>query len=109
MRFSFLLTTLTALSFAQQPNLKDHAADRVPYELYLEALRQEPQQAALAEQREAKRQEIIFVRQANRFAELWTKFTQEFNERGTVNIKAARQAVKAFHRLEKNEAWLGSH
>ncbi len=46
-----------------------------------------------------------FWLKTEKFIEAWTALTTEYNEKGTFNVKKAKQASKAFHNLEKTEGW----
>ena len=39
------------------------------------------------------------------FVDLWSQLAREYNEKGTFNMKVAKEASKAFHALEKSEGW----
>jgi hypothetical protein len=62
-------------------------------------------QHALEERRLARWREQQFVERLNRVARLWAKMVGEYNEKGAMNIKAARELQKAFHDLETSEGW----
>ena len=64
-----------------------------------------PDDAQIAERRQAQYKERQFWQKANKVADLWTAFVREFNEKGTFNVKKAREVSKAFHELEKTEGW----
>jgi len=59
----------------------------------------------IAARRQAQYKERQFWAKANKVADLWTAFVREFNEKGTFNVKKAREVSKAFHELEKTEGW----
>jgi len=59
----------------------------------------------IAARKQAQYKERQFWQKANKVADLWTAFVLEFNEKGTFNVKKAREVSKAFHELEKTEGW----
>jgi hypothetical protein len=40
-----------------------------------------------------------------KFIDAWTALAREYNDKGTFNVKKAKQVSKAFHDLEKSEGW----
>ena len=40
-----------------------------------------------------------------KFIASWSGLAREYNEKGTFNVKKAKQVSKAFHDLEKSEGW----
>ena len=46
-----------------------------------------------------------FLAKTDKFVELWTALAHEYQEKGTFNVKKAKQVSKAFHDLEKSEGW----
>jgi hypothetical protein len=66
--------------------------------------------ATEAEQRSEQRRttwqkEHEFLAKTDKFVELWTALAHEYQEKGTFNVKKAKQVSKAFHDLEKSEGW----
>jgi hypothetical protein len=59
----------------------------------------------IAARRQAQYKERQFWQKANKVADLWTAFVREYNQKGTFNVKKAREVSKAFHDLEKTEGW----
>jgi hypothetical protein len=59
-----------------------------------------------AEQRRAAEQkQHQFLLKTEKFIDAWTALATEYNEKGTFNVKKAKQVSKAFHDLEKSEGW----
>ena len=42
---------------------------------------------------------------ADKFVQAWSVLTREYKERGSFNVKKAKEVSKAFHDLEKSEGW----
>jgi hypothetical protein len=40
-----------------------------------------------------------------RLVEAWSALAREYKDKGTFNLKKAKQVSKAFHDLEKTEGW----
>ena len=92
---------------AQSAMQEDYRLRQFEYELFLRSAGNHSAQvtkAAIAQQ-QADQLRIEFWTKANRFVELWSRFTQEMKERQTVNVKLARKVSKAFHDLEKSSGW----
>ena len=53
----------------------------------------------------AEPKEKQFRSKTQAFVDLWTAFAREYSEKGTFNVKLARELSKAFHALEKTEGW----
>ena len=67
-----------------------------------------------AEQRSEQRRttwqkEHEFLAKTDKFVELLTALAHEYQEKGTFNVKKAKQVSKAFHDLEKSEGWPKLH
>ena len=58
-----------------------------------------------AKQREAQFHERLFLEKANKFIERWKRFATRYNEETVFDVKAAREASKAFHELENSDDW----
>ena len=58
-----------------------------------------------AQRAEMQRREREFVERANRFARSWAQFANDYNQRGAIDVKAARSVSKAFRALETGEGW----
>ena len=54
---------------------------------------------------DAQSKEKQFRSKTQAFVDLWTAFAREYNEKGTFNVKMAKEVSKAFHALEKSEGW----
>jgi hypothetical protein len=59
----------------------------------------------LAEHKAAQQKEQQFWMKTEKFVESWTALAREYNDKGTFNVKKAKQVSKAFHDLEKSEGW----
>ena len=46
-----------------------------------------------------------FRLKTEKFIDAWTALVTEYNEKGSFNMKKAKQVSKAFHNLEKCEGW----
>ena len=62
----------------------------------------EIQAAARREEQYGERQ---FMERANAFAQIWSDFAKEYNEKKTFNAKTARKMTRAFHKLEASKDW----
>jgi hypothetical protein len=62
-------------------------------------------QIQIAKRREAEYKEQQFLLKAKKLVQSWSTFVSEYNEKGTFNLKTAREVSKAFHDLEKDEGW----
>ena len=62
-------------------------------------------QIQIAKRREAEYKERQFLLKAKKLVQSWSTFAREYNEKGTFNLKTAREVSKAFHDLEKDEGW----
>jgi hypothetical protein len=59
-----------------------------------------------AEQRSTAKQKLQqFWLRTETFIASWSVLASEYNEKGTFNVKKAKQVSKAFHDLEKTEGW----
>lgn len=109
----FLLVTVFSLSLCSQVMAQDARTRqfiefvRWEQSLALDAMRNQNTQHLVEQQKQSKMLEMRFIRQANQFVDAWSGFVREFNERGTLNYKAARKASKAFHSLERMDVWPG--
>jgi hypothetical protein len=56
-------------------------------------------------QKEAKYKEHEFRSKTQAFVDLWSALAREYSEKGTFNMKIAKEVSKAFHALEKTEGW----
>ena len=59
----------------------------------------------LAQHREAQQKERQFWMKTEKFIDSWTAMAREYNDKGTFNVKQAKEVSKAFHDLEKCEGW----
>ena len=59
----------------------------------------------LAQHKAAQRKEHQFWMKTEKFIASWTALASEYNDKGTFNVKKAKQVSKAFHDLEKSEGW----
>jgi len=59
----------------------------------------------IVKREDAQYKEKQFLSKTQAFAELWTALAREYNEKGTFNMKLAKEVSKAFHALEKSEGW----
>ncbi|MBZ5590948.1 MAG: hypothetical protein LAP39_01840 [Acidobacteriia bacterium] len=57
------------------------------------------------ERENAQYKEKQFRLKTQAFVDLWTALAREYKEKGTFNIKLAKEVSKAFHALEKSEGW----
>ena len=55
--------------------------------------------------KEAKYKENEFRSKTQAFVDRWTALAREYSEKGTFNVKIAKEVSKAFHALEKCEGW----
>jgi hypothetical protein len=66
---------------------------------------QAAQQAALAPRQNEQQAEREFLGSMHQFVLLWNLFANEYNDRGTFNLKLAKEVSKAFRKLENTTAW----
>jgi hypothetical protein len=59
----------------------------------------------LAQHKAAQQKEHQFWMKTEKFIDSWTALAREYNDKGTFNVKRAKQVSKAFHDLEKSEGW----
>jgi hypothetical protein len=59
----------------------------------------------LAEHKAAQQKEQQFWMKTEKFITSWTALAREYNDKGTFNVKRAKEVSKAFHDLEKSEGW----
>jgi hypothetical protein len=59
----------------------------------------------LAEYKAAQQKEHAFWMKTEKFIDSWTALAHEYNDKGTFNVKRAKEVSKAFHDLEKSEGW----
>jgi hypothetical protein len=59
----------------------------------------------LAEHKAAQQKEQQFWMKTEKFISSWTALAREYNDKGTFNVKRAKEVSKAFHDLEKSEGW----
>ena len=106
--FSFFLLGPTSAQ-SPYPNPSDRQ-DAVRL-LYWEALsnaawrNQTVAQTETAKRKEAHGKEREFLLKADKFVQAWSVLTREYKERGSFNVKKAKEVSKAFHDLEKSEGW----
>ena len=62
-------------------------------------------ESQLAQHKAARQKEQQFWMKTERFIDSWTALAREYNDKGTFNVKKAKQVSKAFHDLEKSEGW----
>ena len=62
-------------------------------------------QIQIAKRREVEYKEQQFLLKAKKLVQSWSTFAREYNEKGTFNLKTAKEVSKAFHDLEKDEGW----
>ena len=55
--------------------------------------------------KEANYKENEFRSRTQAFVDLWSALAREYSEKGTFNMKLAKEVSKAFHALEKTEGW----
>jgi hypothetical protein len=65
----------------------------------------DPADRPIAAPSEARQKEHEFWLRTDKFVKLWTSLAREYNEKGTFNMKTAKQISKAFHDLEHTEGW----
>ena len=103
----FLLVFIAASrATAQSPNPNQCPKMEPAYQLLL--LKAEIPTAAerRLEQRVAAQQmEQQFLMNTEKFIASWAALAREYNEKGTFNMKRAKQVSKAFHDMEKSEGW----
>jgi hypothetical protein len=58
-----------------------------------------------AEHKAAQQKEQQFWMKTEKFIDSWTALAREYNDKGTFNVKRAKEVSKAFHDLEKSEGW----
>lgn len=71
------------------------ALQNLPYRTYTES-----EVAATPRQKER-----LFLSKIEKFIASWSALAHEYNEKGTFNVKKAKEVSKAFHDLEKTEGW----
>jgi hypothetical protein len=59
----------------------------------------------IAKRREAEYKEQQFLLKAKKLIQSWSTFAREYNEKGTFDLRTAREVSKAFHDLERDEGW----
>jgi hypothetical protein len=59
----------------------------------------------LAQHKAAQQKEQQFWMKTEKFIDSWTALAREYNDKGTFNVKRAKEVSKAFHDLEKSEGW----
>ena len=59
----------------------------------------------LAQHNSAQQKAHQFWMKTEKFISSWTALAREYNDKGTFNVKKAKQVSKAFHDLEKSEGW----
>ena len=64
-----------------------------------------PAEQQVRDRSEAQFKESQFWSRTEKFIDLWTTLAREYNQKGTFNVKKAKQVSKAFHDLEKSEGW----
>jgi hypothetical protein len=104
----FVLLVFMAASgaTAQSPNPNHCPQVRRAYQrLLLKADTTTEAEQQLAQQREARQKEHAFWMKTEKFIESWTALAREYQEKGTFNVKKAKQVSKAFHDLEKSGGW----
>jgi hypothetical protein len=104
---NFLQLAVVAIGMLGCTAAQNLPLDRRTRELMLHDLENQPARATAeaAERRAARYREQQFIEKVNRFVQLWAVFAREYNEKGTFNVKAARETSKAFHDVEHSEDW----
>jgi hypothetical protein len=106
--FVLVISIFQGMALAQTPYV-----NRYPYveellqRLWLsgEMQAQTEAQIQIAKRREAEYKEQQFLLKAKKLVQSWSTFAREYNEKGTFNLKTAKDVSKAFHDLEKDEGW----
>ena len=103
---SLLVLIAASAATAQAPNPNQcPQAGRAYRWLMFMADRQTEVEQQLAQHKAAQQMEQQFRMKAEKFIALWTALAREYNDKGTFNVKKAKQVSKAFHDLEKSEGW----
>jgi len=102
---SLLLVSIAGFSAQAQSPLTELCHEGNSQQICNSILAPNPGDEQTAARRQAQYKERQFWAKANKVANLWTAFVREFNEKGTFNVKKAREVSKAFHELEKSEGW----
>jgi len=97
-------TAFLGTSQGSQPSVYDERVEELYREMLWRHL-EDGQQPDIDKRREAEQQEREMLQKANKFVELWRSFVQELNDRGTFNVKIAKELSKSFRELEKIGAW----
>jgi hypothetical protein len=105
-----MLSLLALVCMAQFPAEAQSAA----YEHYINDVdRRGPVSRVVGDQfdppidkrKEAKYKEHEFRSKTQAFVDLWSALAREYSQKGTFNMKIAKDVSKAFHALEKCEGW----
>lgn len=104
--FVLLVFIAASSATAQMPNANHCPPARKAYQRLLSA----PDIPTVAEQqlaqhKAAQRKEHQFWMKTEKFIDSWTALAREYNDKGTFNVKRAKEVSKAFHDLEKSEGW----
>ena len=110
--YRLLLTVIISVSAlrnaqAQQSCSFSPSCNLFVRELILHDLESTRDQVRLEEtaRANARAGERDFIVKAEEFVRRWTAFANEYNDRRTFNVKAARDLSKAFHEMERSEGW----
>jgi hypothetical protein len=110
-----LCSILCGTTAAQQPYPNRYPRLDPLRELYRDLLLSEAsrnqigRQREVSELREAQYKEEQFILKAKKVVDFWNALTREYSERGTFNVKTAKEVSNAFRDLEKTEGWPRTH
>jgi hypothetical protein len=106
--FVLVISILQGMAAAQTPYVNRYAnVEELLQRLWLrgEIQAQTEAEIQIAKRREAEYKEQQFLLKAMKLVQSWSTFVREYNEKGTFNLKTAKEVSKAFHDLEKDEGW----
>jgi hypothetical protein len=103
-----LVSILQGIATAQTPNVNRYPnVEELLQRLWPNGDVQVQSEAEIqiAKRKEAEFKERQFLLKAKKLVQSWSTFAREYNEKGTFNLKTAKEVSKAFHDLEKDEGW----
>ena len=106
--FVLVISILQGMAAAQTPYVNRYPeVEELLQRLWLSGEMQAPTEAQIqiAKRKEAEYKQKQFLLKAKKLVQSWSTFAHEYNEKGTFNLKTARDVSKAFHDLEKDEGW----
>jgi hypothetical protein len=98
--FVLVISIFQGMAAAQTPYVNRYpSVEELLQRLWLsgEVQDQTEAQIQIAKRREAEYKERQFLLKAKGLVQSWSTFAREYNEKGTFNLKTAREVSKAFH------------